>query len=246
MVASAESAFPPAAASGSVLAWADVAGRLRQVRARMDAAAARSGRSPDAVTLVAVSKEFPSEAILAARAAGQMDFGENRAQALERKADALGAGAVRWHFVGRLQRNKAAGVVARAALIHSVDRLPLVRTIADAARARQRVQPVLLQVNVGADPAKGGCAPAEVPALLAAMQELDGIRCTGLMTMPPLGVDPRPPFRALRALRDELAERHPGVRHLSMGMTNDFEVAVEEGATIVRLGEAVFGPRPPR
>jgi PLP dependent protein len=246
MIASADPASSPAAASGAGSPWAHVPERLGRVRARMEAAAMRSGRPPKSVTLVAVSKEFPAEAILAARACGQTDFGENRAQALERKAAALGEETVRWHFVGRLQRNKAAGVVARATLIHSVDRLPLLRTIADAARARRRVQPILLQVNVGADPAKAGCAPQEAPELLAAMQELAGVRCAGLMTMPPHDADPRPLFRALRELRDELAQRHPGVRHLSMGMTNDFEVAIEEGATIVRLGEAVFGPRPPR
>lgn len=222
----------------------DVAARLDAVRRRLRSAASRAGRDGDTVTLVAVSKTFPTEAVLAGRRAGQVDFGESRVQELAAKSGEVGHG-VRWHFVGRLQRNKAADAVARCELIHSVDRLRLAREVATRARRASNVQRVLLQVNVGEDPDKGGCPLAETPELLAALDTLAGVECVGYMTIPPLDVDPRPLFRRLRGLRDQQRERFPRVEHLSMGMTHDFEIAVEEGATIVRLGEAVFGPRPP-
>jgi PLP dependent protein len=233
-----------AAVNGDAAVRAAVADRLADVGRRIGAAAQRAGRSPHAVTLVAVSKGFGAEHVRAALAAGQRDFGESRAQALEAKAAELAADAVRWHFVGRLQRNKANAVVRLAALIHSVDRPKLAIQIADQAAARGRVQPVLVQVNVGQDPAKGGCRVEEVAGLVELVRDRDGITCQGLMTVPPMDEDPRPHFRALRELRDALHADFPEVRHLSMGMSNDFEVAVEEGATIVRLGEAIFGPRP--
>lgn len=220
----------------------DVARRLADVRRRVAEAAQRVDRSPHAVTLVAVSKTFPPEAVLAARSAGHADFGESRAQELRSKSRTLGPG-VRWHFVGRLQRNKVRDVVGLASLIHSVDKLELAEAIAARAVSSGRVQRVLLQVNVGDDPAKGGCQVGDVTALLAQIRALDGIACEGLMTIPPLGADPRPLFGQLSALRDEVRSRFPEVQHLSMGMSHDFEVAVEEGATIVRVGEAVFGSR---
>jgi pyridoxal phosphate enzyme (YggS family) len=221
---------------------AEVAARLEDVRTRIRRAAEEADRSPHAVTLVAVSKLFPVEFIQSAQEAGQADFGESRAQELRRKSKALGRG-VRWHFVGRLQRNKVRDVVGVASLIHSVGRLELAEAIAERARREQRVQRVLVQVNVGDDPAKGGCAVDEAAALIAKVRTLGGIACEGLMTIPPLDVDPRPVFAALRDLRDDVRTRFPEVQHLSMGMTNDFEVAVSEGATIVRVGEAVFGRR---
>lgn len=223
----------------------EIAARLAGVQQRVAAAAQRAGRSPAAVTLVAVSKGFPSADVQAARRAGQADFGESRAQDLTRKADELGAG-LRWHFLGRLQRNKVPDVVRLAGLIHSVDRFELAEAIADRARRDGRVQRVLVQVNVGDDPAKGGCSADDTIGLVAKLRALGGIACQGLMTIPPLEVDPRPLFAHLRQLRDHVRERFPEVQHVSMGMTHDFEVAVEEGATIVRLGEAVFGPRPGR
>lgn len=222
----------------------DVAVRLDAVRRRLRAAASRAGRDGDAVALVAVSKAFGTPAVMAARRAGQVHFGESRVQELVAKAGEVDDG-VRWHFVGHLQRNKAADAVARCELIHSVDRLRLAREVAARARRASKVQRVLVQVNVGEDPDKGGCAVAATPELLAALDGLAGVECVGLMTIPPLDVDPRPLFRRLRELRDEHRERFPRVAHLSMGMTHDFEIAVEEGATIVRVGEAVFGPRPP-
>lgn len=221
---------------------ARVSSGLSAVRRRIEQAAERAGRSPRAIGLVAVSKGFPAEVARAAVAAGHIDLGESRAQELSAKAQALGSG-VRWHFVGRLQRNKARDVVAAASLIHSVDRLSLAETIAGQMQSQGRVQRVLMQVNAGDDPAKGGCTLAEAPGLMAAVRALPGLACEGLMTIPPMGADPRPVFARLRALRDQLREEFPEVQHLSMGMSGDLEIAVEEGATIVRIGEAVFGPR---
>jgi PLP dependent protein len=217
--------------------------RLAAVRERIAAAAARAGRSRYDVTLVVVGKSFDVALIRAARGEGQVDFGESRAQELRAKARELGGG-FRWHFVGRLQRNKAPDVVGLAALIHSVDRLELAEAIADHARRAGLVQRVLVQVNAGRDPAKGGCDPEATTGLVAKVRMLDGIACEGLMTVPPLDADPRSVFATLRGLRDDLRCRFPEVEHLSMGMSADLELAVEEGATIVRVGEAVFGPRP--
>jgi len=208
----------------------------------MDRAAVRIGRSPRAVSLVAVTKGFDAEVAKAAVAAGQLDLGESRAQELIAKRQALGPG-VRWHFIGRLQRNKVRDVVGGVSLIHSVDRLRLAEEIADQAQRFGRVQRVLVQVNAGEDPAKGGCALEAARGLVAAVRSLPGIACEGLMTVPPMRTDPRPVFARLRALRDELRSDFPEVQHLSMGMSGDVQVAVEEGATIVRLGEAVFGAR---
>jgi pyridoxal phosphate enzyme (YggS family) len=216
--------------------------RLADVQARIAVAAERVGRSPHAVSLVAVSKTFATEVVLMARRAGHADFAESRAQELRRKSKAVGGG-IRWHFVGRLQRNKVRDVVGVASLIHSVDRLELAQAIAERAGKQGRVQRVLVQVNVGDDPAKGGCDAEDAVSLIAHVRRLDGIACEGLMTVPPLEDDPRPHFHRLRDLRDDVRTRFPEVQHLSMGMTHDFEVAVEEGATIVRVGEAVFGPR---
>lgn len=221
---------------------ADVGGRLTAVTRRIAAAAARVGRAPSSVTLVAVSKGFDADAICAARDAGQVDFGENKVQELKAKASAVAS--VRWHFIGRLQRNKVRDVVGVASLIHSVDRLELAEELAKRARTTSRVQRVLVQVNAGDDPAKAGCSVAEAPAFVDSVRGMEGLACEGLMTIPALDADPRPAFARLRHLRDDLRSDFPEVQHLSMGMTNDFEVAVEEGATIVRIGEAIFGQRP--
>lgn len=225
-------------------ATSPAASRLADVRRRIADAAERAGRPPGAVTLVAVGKTVDVEGVQAMRDAGHADFGESRAQELRAKCQALGPGA-RWHFVGRLQRNKVRDVVGVATLIHSLDRWELAEPIADRATGQGRVQRVLLQVNQGADPAKAGCAPDDAGELLSRLRALPGIACEGLMTVPPLDADPRPVFRGLRRLRDQLRERFPEVQHLSMGMSGDFETAVEEGATIVRVGSALFGARPP-
>lgn len=219
-----------------------VSARLEAARRRILHAAQGVGRSPHTITLVAVTKGHGPEEARAALAAGQVELGESRAQELASKREAVGPDA-HWHFVGRLQRNKVRDVVGTVSLIHSVDRLALAESIAAEARREGRVQRVLVQVNAGGDPAKAGCQVADAFDLVAAVRALPGIACEGLMTIPAREADPRPAFARLATLRDELHEQFPEVQHLSMGMSGDVETAVEEGATIVRLGEAIFGPR---
>lgn len=211
---------------------------LTRVRERIAAACARAGRSEASVTLVAVSKTQPLEKLREAAAAGQRIFGENYAQELREKADALPG--CEWHFVGALQTNKARLVVGRAALIHTCDRIALAQELSKRARNAGLVQPVLLEVNVGREPQKAGALPDDVPALLEEVRALPGLRCEGLMCIPPASGDPRPHFRALRELSQRL-----GLAQLSMGMSADYETAIEEGATLVRIGTAIFGERPP-
>jgi pyridoxal phosphate enzyme (YggS family) len=194
---------------------------------------------PAGVGLVAVSKSQPSEAIREAFAAGQRDFGENYVQEWREKADALAdlPGLV-WHFVGSLQTNKVKYLAARVGLIHTVDREELGREIArrwEKAGARARV---LVEVNLGGEPSKGGCAAGQVEALVETLRRLPSLEVAGLTAIPPPEDDPRPHFVALRALRDRL-----GLRELSMGMSGDYPVAIEEGATLVRIGTAIFGER---
>ena len=208
---------------------------LSRVRERIAAACARAGRPADSVRLIAVSKTQPLEKLRAAVQAGQRLFGENYAQELREKADALGPG-VTWHFIGALQSNKARLVVGRAALIHTCDRISLAREISKRALAEQ---PVLVEVNVGREPQKAGALPEDVPALVDQLRALARLRCDGLMCIPPAAGDPRPHFAALRELAARL-----GLSELSMGMSADFETAIEEGATLVRVGTAIFGERP--
>ena len=217
--------------------------RLDDVRRAIAEAAGRAGRSTSGITVVAVSKTFDDDAVRAARDAGQVDFGESRAKALAARHEADPPLGVRWHFVGRLQRNKVGLVVGAATLIHSVDSMRLAEAIAAEARDHQRVQRVLVQVNAGEDPDKAGFSIDDAPTAIARIREIPGISVQGVMTIPALGVDPRPAFVRLRTLRDELRESFPEIVHLSMGMSGDYELAVEEGATLVRLGTAIFGPR---
>jgi pyridoxal phosphate enzyme (YggS family) len=214
-----------------------IAERLATLKARIAAACARVHRAPEEVTLVAVSKTKPAEQVREALAAGQRVFGENYVQELLPKQAAVGEGAI-WHFVGRLQRNKAKDLVGRVALIHSVDGLALAETLARRAAQAGVVQDVLVEVNLGGEATKGGVAPAGVIALLDAITPISGIRVRGLMVMPPPAEDPRPHFRAARTLA-----RDRGLPELSMGMSADFEVAIEEGSTLVRVGSAIFGER---
>jgi len=216
-----------------------VAENLARVQERIRAACSRAGRDPDTVQLVAVSKGQPIEAVLLAFAAGQTVFGENYAQELHEKADALPE--AEWHFIGALQTNKVKIVVGHSALVHTCDRASLANELSKRAEMKNIVQRVLLEVNVGREPQKGGALPEQVGALHAAVREMERLRCDGLMCIPPPEQDPRPHFRALREMRDRL-----GLRELSMGMTADFEAAIEEGATIVRIGTAIFGERPRR
>lgn len=218
----------------------DLAARLAAVRARIAAASARGGRRPDEVTLVAVSKGVPVERVRAALASGITELGENRVQEAGPKIDALGRGA-RWHLVGHLQGNKAARAAALFDVIHSVDSARLLEALD--ARAVRPLD-VLLQVNVAREPQKSGVAPEALPELVRGAAALHLVRIVGLMTIAPLGADParvRAVFRRLRELRGE-AGRLLGapLPHLSMGMSDDFELAVEEGATIVRIGRAIF------
>ena len=220
-----------------------VAERLATVQEAIAAARARSHHR-QAVTLVGVSKKQPRSKILEARAAGLLDFGENYAQELREKADAITDDpAVRWHYIGPLQSNKVARV-AGVHLIHTVDRVKLLNKL----EAQALSQDVLIEVNIAAEPQKAGIAPPDLPALLDRFADLDHVRCRGLMLIPPQGPPEatRAHFAALRALRDQhAATARPGVdlQALSMGMSSDFEVAIEEGATLVRVGTAIFGPR---
>lgn len=225
---------------------AGVAERWREVRAEVDAAARASGREPSSVTVVAVSKLQPVAAIVEAAGAGVTDVGENYAQELAAKQAEVTA-PLRWHFIGKLQRNKVKQVVGRAALIHAVDNLPLAEEIAARARAQGLVQDVLVAVNTGGEVTKSGLAHQAIPALLDAIGQLDGIAVRGLMTMPPWPEHPednRAHFRSVRLLRDALATAERPLFELSMGTSGDAAVAIEEGATLVRIGTAIFGERP--
>ena len=225
-----------------------LATRLADVRARIARACERAGRDPAGVTLVGVSKTHPIEAVAEALAAGLTDLGENRAQdLLAQDAAAAQRGlAPRWHFIGHLQRNKVAAVLPRIVALHSLDSTRLIEEIErrrDAAGGSGAGAPLpcYLEVNIGGEAQKSGIAPAEVPALLAAASASPALQVAGLMTVAPQVADPeqtRPVFRALR----ELATAH-GLRGLSMGMTEDYPIAIEEGATVVRVGRALFGDR---
>lgn len=222
--------------------------RVVQVKERIAAAAARAGRHAAQVRLIAVSKGFPVEAVVEAYRAGATHLGENRAQELKEKALAVTV-PVHWHFIGHLQTNKARHVVGTARLIHSVDRFGLAEELSRRARFVNAGQEVLIEVNVSGEASKHGIEPARMLALAEEIDALDGIEVRGLMTMAPLADDAeasRPVFAELRELGDRLRRILPDARELSMGMSRDFEVAIEEGATFVRVGEAIFGPRRPR
>ncbi len=235
----------------------DIAANLHAVRERMAAACRRAGRDPDGVRLVAISKRIPLERVAAGVLAGQLDLGENRIQdALSRQQEVAAAlipaagaeaPAVRWHFVGHLQRNKANKAAGRFALIHGVHSLDLADRLARKATELGVVQPVLLQVNVTAEPQKDGLAAEAVADVACRMTGLDGLQLRGLMCMARFG-DPEPELRRtfarLRELRDAAAAAcGQDLPELSMGMSGDFEAAIAEGATLVRIGTAVFGPR---
>ena len=210
-----------------------VASRVAEVRARVDAAARAAGRPADGVRLVAATKTQTVGAVRAVVAAGVRDLGENRAQELVAKAPALADADPTWHFIGRLQRNKINQLAPWVRWWESIDRAELV----DALAARVPGARVLVEVNVAAEAQKGGCAPAEAPALVERARA-GGLEPVGLMTVAPAVGDPRPVFGALRELAGTLE-----LTELSMGMSNDFEAAIAEGATIVRVGTALFGPR---
>lgn len=218
----------------------DMRANLGRVQEAVARACARAGRSPDHVLLIAVSKTMDVERVRLAIAAGVAALGENRVQEAKEKIEALGR-PVPWHLIGSLQTNKARDAARLFDWIHSVDRLDLAQELS---RRADRALNILLQVNLGDEPQKGGVAPAELKRLHEMVAALPNLTVRGLMAIPPATEQPeqaRPFFRQLRELREQL-----GLEHCSMGMSADFEVAIEEGATMVRVGTAIFGPRAPR
>lgn len=230
---------------------AAISANLAAVRLRIGRAVARSGRAPDDVRLVAVSKTFGPDSVRAAFAAGQRDFGENRVQEALQKIGQLADLEIRWHLVGHLQSNKARKAVGPFACIQSLDSVELVERLEAEAASRAVSVETLVQVDLAGEATKFGATPDVLEGLLARAAQCRFVRVAGLMLLPPYFDDPedaRPFFRRLRALRDALAQRGVSaamLRELSMGMSHDFEVAIEEGATIVRIGTAIFGSRPP-
>ena len=222
----------------------DIAGAIERVRKRIADACERVGRDPQSVQLIAVSKGHPEEAIRAAYRAGMRVFGENYAQELATKASDLSdLPGITWRFIGHLQRNKIKLIEGARATVDTVDSARLARALSARAAARAIDVETLLQVNVGGEAQKSGCAPEEVPQLVEAVRALPHLDLRGLMAVAPHLDDidaTRPFFKTLR----ELAAGH-GLSELSMGMTHDLEQAVEEGATMLRIGTAIFGPRPP-
>lgn len=222
--------------------------RISNVRQRMAAACQRVGRPEDSVRLVAVSKAYPPDYVEAAVAAGCDCFGESRVQEAIAKIDAC-PGHLEWHFIGHLQRNKVPPVVGAFSLIHAVDSLRLLERIEQCAAAAGTTVRVCLEINTSGESSKFGFAPSEVPPVLDQLSGMRHVDVEGLMTMAPFVADPeqaRPCFRALRDYRDRWSDASGfALPTLSMGMSNDFEVAIEEGATLVRIGSLLFGKRPP-
>jgi PLP dependent protein len=228
-----------------------IAANLESVRERIHAACRRSDRHPDAVTLIAVSKTFSADHVRAAHAAGQVDFGENKVQEALQKIEGTSDIPLRWHLIGHLQNNKAKKAAMAFPMIHSVDTLELLGRI-DAAAAEAGAAPqVLVQVDLAGEATKFGAIEAEAREIVAAALDCQAARLAGLMVLPPWSEDPeaaRPFFERLRRLRDRwVAEGVAADRleQLSMGMSHDFEAAIEEGATLVRVGTAIFGKRTP-
>ena len=224
--------------------------RLEQVRERIQQACRRADRNPSTVTLIGVTKGVPVEVIEEAVGLGLDEIGENRVQEAQEKYTHLAPRhpGLRWHFIGHLQRNKAKTAVQLFEMIHSVDSVVLIQALEAQAAQRLASTPlqVLIQVNVASEPTKHGCRSEETNGLAHAIRQAPHLHLAGLMTLAPYADDPeaaRPIFRRLRQLRDQLQAQHAGSLLLSMGMSNDFAVAVEEGADLVRIGTAIFGTR---
>ncbi|HYM59638.1 MAG TPA: YggS family pyridoxal phosphate-dependent enzyme [Thermoanaerobaculia bacterium] len=218
---------------------------LAAIESRISAACSRAGRPRESVTLVAVSKTFPAAAVEAAVAAGATDVGENRVQEMREKV-AVVVAKPRWHLIGHLQSNKAKDAVRIADVIHSIDSIGLADKVARAAAAQGKTQEILLEVNIGREEQKSGIMPEDAELVTAEVAKLPALALRGLMAIPPAGTpeETRRWFVALRELRDRLRPKMAaGFEHLSMGMSEDFEVAIEEGATMIRVGRAIFGPR---
>ncbi len=227
-----------------------IAEKIAGVRQEIAAAAAACGRKTEEITLVAVTKTVPEERILAAISAGQQHFAENRVQEAESKLPVMRVVPnLTWHMIGHLQSNKAQRAAELFDVIHSVDSMKLAGKLSQAALALGKVLPVFIQVDLGHEETKFGTEKSQVAELAAAISSSGGLSLAGLMTIPPYFEDPelaRPYFRALRELRDALERDKPGCLgrgELSMGMSHDFRVAIQEGATIVRIGTAIFGER---
>jgi len=222
--------------------------RLADVRARIARAAGRAGRDPSSIRLIAVSKTFSAEHVRAAADAGQIDFGENKVQEALGKMDQTSDLHLRWHLIGHLQSNKARKA-ARFDLVHSVDTAPLLERLDEAANAAGRRLDLLVQTDLAGEATKHGAREDQLTAIFEQARSARSCRCIGLMILPPAVDDPnaaRPYFRELREVRDRLLARGVDasmLQELSMGMSHDFEVAVEEGATMVRVGSAIFGER---
>lgn len=223
--------------------------RFENVRQRITAAAERANRSRDDIRLIAISKTHPVAVLRSAIEVGVNDLGENRVQEADAKIETIGRDAVRWHLVGHLQTNKARRAVELFDVIHSVDSVSLTQRLERLCQEIGRSElPVLIQVDLAGERSKSGVDSAALPAVLAEMKACERVRLIGLMTLPPFFDDPectRPFFKALRELRDDLKAQgfFKGPGELSMGMSHDFEVAIEEGATMVRVGTAIFGER---
>jgi len=228
-----------------------IAENVVRVRERMEAASRRAGRDPRETRLVAVSKTVDADRIREAIAAGVDSLGENYVQEAQKKIEELGP-RVTWHFIGHLQTNKAKVAVRLFDWVHSVDSLRLAQELNRVAGQEKKILPVLLQINLGQERTKFGALEVETFRLLEQMGSLPGISVKGLMAMPPFFDNPeesRPYFRALRELAERVSGRNitgVSMEELSMGMSNDFETAIEEGATLVRVGTAIFGARPPK
>lgn len=225
----------------------NISKRVERIREKIRYASEKSGRSPEEITLVAVTKTVEVERILAAIKAGLRVFGENYIQEARKKIEEINE-PVEWHFIGHLQRNKARYAVRLFDMIETVDSVRLAGEIQKRAELVNKVQPVLVQVNVSGEQSKSGISPDELPELLKFLSKSTSLAFRGLMTMPPYFHDPekaRPYFSELRHLRDRMAAKFPSLSfsELSMGMSGDFAVAIEEGATIVRIGTAIFGER---
>ncbi len=223
-----------------------IAENVITIRERIVSASRRAGRHPEEITVIAVAKTFGADMVSEVLNAGVVDIGENYTQELHRKREKLTDERIRWHFIGHLQRNKVKELTSWIHLIHSIDSKRLAEEISHQAARIGRTVDILVEVNTSGEQTKFGLRPEETPAFVRELKDLPNIHIAGLMTIGPFLPNPedsRPAFRTLRQLRDRLQDNAIHIPHLSMGMSNDFEVAVEEGATLVRIGTAIFGKR---
>jgi pyridoxal phosphate enzyme (YggS family) len=228
----------------------DIKANLQHIQDQIKKTAIKAGRNPAEIRLVAVSKKMPSSAIKKALNAGQVIFGENYLQDAQKKIKELGAGP-EWHFIGHIQSNKAKNIADLFHVVHTVDRLKLAKALDKEAGKIGKKLSVLVQINIGKEMQKSGVMPEQAENLLEVLQKFQHLQVKGLMTIPPYKNDPedvRPFFRAMRNLKEQFAGKgyfsNTSLIELSMGMSHDYQVAIEEGATLVRIGTAIFGPRP--